>query len=428
MTLVDSVQAGTRRYVRYVLSLLVAINVVNYMDRMALSVLLPFIKKDLDLSDTQIGLLIGFAFSIFNAICGIPIARLADRGVRRDIIAVALAAWSAMTALSGATQNFFQMLLARIGVGIGEAGNLPPAHSLICDYVHPSRRAGVFAIYAVGIYLGMFAGMALAGWLGTLIGWRWTFVVLGLPGVLLALIVRLTLKEPVRGAFDAPRQPAGREQRLLGTLGLLWRAKNYRLIVVFLVVNAFVHYGMIQWWPSFYARVLGVGMSSVGAYLGTAIGVGSAAGLLAGGTIANRAGKAGLRRPLLVGAAAILLSMPAAIGSLLIDSPALSIGLVFVACVLWCVPNGAVVATIHGIVIPETRATAIALTGLLASLLGVGLGPLFVGLLSDMLSSSMGMQALRYALLMTAGLTPLVVILLYAIAKRLGGGSSPGYG
>jgi len=402
----------------YVIGLLSVVNVFNFMDRVALSVLLPHIKTDLELSDAQLGLLIGFAFALFYAICGIPIARWADRGTRRNIIAVALTAWSVMTALCGAAQNFWQLFAARVGVGAGEAGCLPAAQSIVCDYVRPERRAVAYAVHSFGLVAGMMLGMALAGWLGELIGWRWTFVVLGLPGIAVAVVVRLTLREPVRGFFDV-MEPGAAALPFRVTVRQLWHCRTYRLIVIFLMMNGFVVYGLTQWWPSLYGRVFGLNLSSVGVYLGFAIGAGQGAGLLLGGLLANKAVRHDARLPLQVGAVAIALSLPIVVVSLFVPSAQASILLVLLAGLLWSISNGPVVAALYGSVAPAMRATAGALSIFLTSVLGLGLGPLFVGLLSDLLAPSLGVEALRYALLAPTALLPAMVFALFKVAKTV---------
>src|SRR5262245_50281201 len=191
-------------YTWYVIGLLTIVSVFSYVDRMALAALAPAIQRQMNLPDSNLGLPTWLAFSLFYAVCGIPIARWADRGVRRNVLAIALSTWSVMTALSGAALHFWHLFLARVGIGAGEAGCLPPAQSIICDYVPPRRRAGVFAVHSIGNYAGMMLGLIFAGWLGDLIGWRMTFLALGLPGIVLALILRFTLREPRRGALDPP--------------------------------------------------------------------------------------------------------------------------------------------------------------------------------------------------------------------------------
>lgn len=181
---------------RYALSVLVVVYTFNFIDRQILSILLEPIKQDLGLSDTALGMLTGFAFALFYATLGIPIARLADRGNRRNLIAIALTVWSAMTAVSGLAQNFWHLLIARIGVGVGEAGCSPPAHSMIADYFPSENRATALGIYALGIPFGILFGFIAGGWLNEFFGWRVAFFVVGVPGLLLAILVRFSLREP----------------------------------------------------------------------------------------------------------------------------------------------------------------------------------------------------------------------------------------
>ena len=413
-------QTPSRAYVWYVILLLSVVNACNYMDRMALAVLSPLIQSDLHLSDSQLGLLVGFAFSLFYAICGIPIARWADRGIRRDIIAVAVATWSVMTALCGAAQNFWHLFLARVGVGAGEAGSIAPGASIACDYVPVSRRSGALAVMAFGTAVGILVGMALAGLLGEKIGWRWTFVALGLPGVLLALLVKLTLKEPRRGTFDANNASVDATQTSLRATAItLWQCRSYRLITLFLVVNGFVQYGLNQWWPSFYAREFSLGLSTLGLYLGLAVGVSSGLGVLIGGVIGMKSAQRDITLPLKITAAVLALSMLTALSSLFVSSVEASIALVAITGLFWGVSNGPVLSAQYSVVHPSIRATAGSMTIFLTSVLGFGLGPLSVGFVSDLLAPDLGTQSLRYALVCPILLTALMIFALLAVCKVL---------
>ena len=228
----------TKLSVWYAVGLLTFVNVVNYVDRMALSILLPAIKVDLDLSDTQLGLLTGIAFALFYAGFGIPIARWADRGNRRNIVSLALVVWSLATSVSGAVQNFWQLFVARMVVGVGEAGCIPPSQSIISDYVPAKRRIGALALHNAGAFMGMVIGLALGGWLSSQIGWRLTFLVLGLPGLAVALIVRSTLREPVRGWSDGVVSDQGL-MPLKAVVGYLWARRSYVHIVMVFAIGAF---------------------------------------------------------------------------------------------------------------------------------------------------------------------------------------------
>lgn len=405
------------RYVWYVIVLLTVVNVFSYMDRMALSVLAPSIKAELRLSDSQLGLLTGLAFSLFYALCGIPIARWADRGIRKDIITFALTTWSVMTALGGAAHGFWHLFASRVGIGAGESGCLPAAQSMICDYVPLTRRSGVFAIHNFGSYAGVMTGMVLAGWLGEILGWRWTFFVLGLPGIALALLVKLTLREPTRGYFDAVKEKS--TLPFAATIALLWRCRTYRLLTLLYALNGFIQTGLNQWWPSFYTRVFGLSLSSAGVYLGMAIGIGSGIGLLIGGLLANRAAQRDVRLPLIIGAVATLVAAPVALASLFAPTSSSSILLVALTGLCWSASNGPIVATVNSVVTSRMRATASSITVFSASVLGFSLGPFCVGALSDWLMPSLGVESLRYAFLVPVCLLPVMALVLYAAARAL---------
>jgi predicted MFS family arabinose efflux permease len=406
------------RYAWYVVGLLSVVNVFNYVDRTALSMLLPLIKVELSLSDTQLGLLAGLAFALFYGVCGIPIALWADRGVRVNIISVSLAVWSGMTALSGAAQNFWHLFLARMGIGAGEAGCLPPAQSIICDYIPYKRRASAFALHNFGLYLGMTCGMVLAGLLAQYVGWRWTFVLLGLPGIGLALIVKWTLREPVRGYFDGRRNDGG-QLSFMRTLKVLWACKTYRLLILFLVVNGFIQYGLYQWWPSLYGRIFDLPLSSIGMKLGMAIGVGSAFGSVVGGLLADKVAARDVRLPLYVSAGLTVLKLPAASGALLVGSPSLAMLCVAATAVFSSMAGAAIFAALYSVVTSQVRAMASAVAIFSTSVIGFGLGPFVVGMLSDALTPSLGIEALRYALLAPLCLLPIMTITLWAAAKVL---------
>lgn len=408
----------TQRYVWYVILLLAVVNVFNYMDRFALSVLAPFIQSDLGISDAQLGMLTGFAFSIFYAICGVPIARIADRGVRRDVIAAALTVWSAATALSGAATNFWHLFLARVGVGAGEAGGLAPAQSIICDYVPLKRRPGIFALHNLGLVVGMMLGMALAGWLAEIIGWRWTFVAFGLPGMVLAVLVRLTLREPTRGTFDA-KDGHVRGATIPQTAKFLWSCKTYKLLALAAVMGGFINFGQGQWWPSFYARVHELSVSSIGVMLGTTMGVGAGIGMLIGGFMSDRAGQRDIRLPLMIGAAAHFVAVAAIIAALFVPSGLVSIGLVGLAQLCLSTSTGPITAAMYSVVRPNMRATGGTVVYFFSTGLGFGLGPWVVGIISGMLKPSLGADSLRYALLVPTVLFPILIATLFRAARQL---------
>ncbi|HJP34942.1 MAG TPA: MFS transporter, partial [Gammaproteobacteria bacterium] len=304
----------------YALGVLVVVYTFNFIDRQILSILMQSIKIDLGLSDQALGFLAGFAFAAFYATMGIPIALWADRGNRRNLISLALAIWSAMTALSGMAQNFTHLALARIGVGIGEAGCSPPAHSLISDYYPPEQRATALGIYSMGIPLGIMFGLFIGGWINEAFGWRRAFFVVGLPGMLLALIVRLTLKEPPRGLSE--NRAAGDERpTFLETLRFLMKRPAFLHIAFGGALAAFVGYGVISWFPSFLIRTHGMNTAEIGLWLGIIIGIPGGAGIFLGGYVADKLGARDPRWYLWEVSVASIVALPFGAATYLLSDP-----------------------------------------------------------------------------------------------------------
>ena len=268
-------------YRRYALTILVLGYTSSHVDRNIMGILMEPVKADLMLTDTQLGFLSGIAFAIFYATLGIPIALVADRGNRRNIIAWAIAIWSGMTAVCGLAQNFWQLALARIGVGIGEAGSSPPSHSMIADMYPPEERASAMAIYSLGVYFGVMIGFLVGGWVAVWYGWRAAFFVVGLPGLILALIVRYTLVEPPRGGADGIA-PEKHDTPLNFSTGWvivkegfshLWRTAAARYVVIGVTITSFVGYGGVMWGPAFLIRTHGMSIGEVSTYLAIMVGI-----------------------------------------------------------------------------------------------------------------------------------------------------------
>lgn len=407
------------RYLWYALSLLFAANLFNYMDRMVISVVLPLIKADLGLSDTQLGVLTGFAFAVFYATFGIPIARWADRGTRRTIVSLAIAVWSAMTVLCGMAQNFLHMMLARFGVGIGEAGCVPPSHSMIADFFPTERRATALGIHTSGATLGIVGGLVLGGFIAETWGWRWAFFMLGAPGLLLAIVTQLTLREPTRGAFeeaavDAPQPP------LRDVLRYFARRSSYVHLVIVFAMGSFAAFGIQMWLPSFYVRSFGMSTAEVGFYFGIAFGLGSAIGTLGGGYVADWMGKGDMRKPLLIlGVGASAMTLPLSLGVLLSPWAALALSLNLVSSTIGGLANGPLFAAIQSVVDNRMRAIAVAILMFSSSMIGVGLGPLFAGMLSDMLAPRFGDDSLRYSLVILSCLGVYPIVHLWLAVRAL---------
>jgi MFS family permease len=380
-------------YARYVLGLLFVVFVFNFIDRQILAILLEPIKAELGVSDTAMGFLTGIAFALFYTVAGIPIARVADRGPRRTVIALGLAAWSAMTALSGTVRSFGELALARIGVGIGEAACSPPAHSLLADYFPPERRATALAVYSMGIHVGVLGGFVIGGWMSQHFGWRQAFMVVGLPGLVLAVVVRLTVREPPRLHVAAsPLSSAA-------AIRTLWAMRTFRHMALAAGLHSFAGYGIAAWAPAFLSRVHHLAPAEIGLWLGLITGVGGALGAVSGGMLADRLGARDARWSLWVPAIASVLEVPFWFVFLLWPShvPALLGGIPGVlGGAMWL---GPVFATTQTLVRPDMRALAAAILLFVVNLIGLGIGPQAVGVMNDLLTPWAGASAVRYSLL-----------------------------
>ena len=388
--------SSTARY--YALGLLTVVYTFNFIDRQLLAILQEAIKADLLLSDAQLGLLTGFAFAVFYVTAGIPIARWADRSNRRNIIAMAIGLWSFMTAISGAVANYTQLLLARIGVGIGEAGGSPPAHSMISDIFPPERRAGALSFYSMGVNIGVLFGFLAGGWLNEILGWRWAFVVVGVPGVLIALVIWLTLKEPIRGLADN-REPTNEVQPLGSVIAFLWSRRSFRHMAMGAAMNAFAVYSLSSWSASFFIRSYDMGTGEVGTWMAGILGLGGAIGLLLGGLLAERLAVKDVRWYNWVPGWAAIITVPLIAATFIAESRALSLLLFVIPGFLMTVYLGNTLAMVHGLVGLRMRALASAILLFVLNIIGLGMGPFLVGFLSDVLQPSVGVESLRYALL-----------------------------
>jgi predicted MFS family arabinose efflux permease len=403
---------------RYALGMLTLAYAFNFIDRQILVIIQGPIKLEMGLSDTQLGLLSGFAFALVYITAGIPIAYWADRGNRRNIIAVAVTVWSGMTALSGFAQNYGQLLMARVGVGIGEAGGSPPAHSMISDYYPPERRATAFAIYSAGLHAGIFFGFVLGGIILEYFGWRAAFMVVGLPGVLFAVIFYLTVQEPERGRWETGA--VAEYQPTLGeTLNLLRRYRSFWYIALGAGLTAFAGYGNGNFTPLFLERSHGISGIELGMILAFGGGGGGLLGTLIGGRLSDRFGVRDQRwymwLPALAGAAALPLAVP----YLLMDDTRIVVPLLVIVTILINTYLGPCLATSHALVPPAMRALTSAILFFVLNLVGLGMGPLTAGLLSDYFTSIYGDDGLRYAMLVVAAIAAVGVLMFVLAAKNL---------
>jgi predicted MFS family arabinose efflux permease len=386
---------------RYALALLFVVYTVNLVDRQILAVLLEPIKQDLGLSDSSLGLLTGFAFAAFYATFGIPIAAWADRSSRRDVIALGLLVWSSATAACGAVQSYAQLFAARMLVGIGEAAGSPPAHSLISDYFPARLRATALALYSMGGNVGIGVGFFVGGLLGDAFGWRWTFALVGIPGIALAGLVRLSLREPPRGAIDgrsdrAPAPPLGT------SLAHLARLHAYRHIAAATALYNLASYAYLAWVPTFLRRVHDLSGAEIGVLYGPMLaGVGVLGGLVAG-SVSDWAARRDARWLTWVPALASLSALPFLVIFLWLENPRLAFAAYMPVGFLTGMWAGPTYAAVQGLAPLRMRATASALLLFALNFIGMGLGPLIVGMLNDALAPEHGEQAIRYSLSVVA--------------------------
>jgi len=386
------------RQARTALGILSVVYAVNLLDRQILSMLLVPIKEDLGISDTALGFLTGTSFALFYATAGIPIARWADRGTRTHVIAIGLALWSAATAASGMARSFVHLALARVLVGVGEAAGSPPAHSLIADYFPPERRARSIALYTMGASVGIGLGYALGGWLSESVGWRMSFVLVGIPGLLLALVVRFGMVEPPRGVIEG-RSAVGEQPPLREALRKLARIKTYRQIAIATSLYNLASYGFMMWIPTFLTRVHEMGRSESGAWLGLIAGACGLTGAYAGGWLADYGAARDRRWLVWLPACAGFLTTPFIFAFLLVDSGELALlcyAPISFLSATWSAPTYAVA---QGLVSLRMRAMASAVLLFMLNLIGLGLGPQLVGVLNDVLAADFGTEAIRYSLL-----------------------------
>jgi predicted MFS family arabinose efflux permease len=407
----------SKNYRRYVLFLLTIVYALNFVDRQILVILQESIKADMALSDAQLGLLTGFAFAIFYVSVGIPIARWADVGNRKNIVAGAVAVWSGMTALSGLTQNFYQLLLARIGVGIGEAGGSPPSHSILSDYYPAKERGRAMAIYSTGVYLGILIGFIVGGWVNEHYGWRIAFFAVGLPGLLVALIVKFTIREPIRGIADGIKIKTS--VTFKETLSILWALKSFRFFALASGLTAFCSYGIGNFLPSFLIRSHGFETTQVGISLAITAGLGGIIGTYAGGHFADKLGLKDMRWYLWVPAIPAIFAPLLITSAMFMDDSTLALACLFVSTVFGALYLGPVIAITHTLVNPNMRAMSSAILFLVLNLIGLGCGPLVVGLISDALTPSLGSDALRYAIAGVSFVGLLSMLAFYRAAKYL---------
>jgi predicted MFS family arabinose efflux permease len=410
--------AESPQYRALVLVMLVLVYTFNFIDRQIVGILAIPIKADLGLTDTQLGLMGGLAFALFYTLLGIPIAMLADRANRTVIMSIALVVWSAMTAVCGFAQNFTQLFLARLGVGVGEAGGVAPAYSLVADYFPSEQRARALAVYSFGIPLGSALGIFFGGLIASLIDWRTAFMAVGIAGVVLAPIFKLVVREPARGRYD-PTGAAARPASLREVLRVLLGKPSFWGLSLGASASSMMGYGLFFWLPSFFVRTHGLTLLQASLYFAAILLVGGMAGIWLGGWSADRFGAGKRRAYALIPATAFLLTLPFYVAAVTTSSLALSFGLFLVPTALGLVWLGPVLSAIQHVVPSGMRATASAVFLFINNLIGIGLGTVMLGAISDLLSERFGADSLRYAILSGTVFYVVAASLFLLSARRL---------
>jgi MFS family permease len=401
----EAAPAGAHPMTHYTLFILCLIATFNYIDRQVLSVLLEQIKHELGASDTAMGVLNGLAFSIVYLLAGVPLARMADRKSRRNLLSVCVAIWSGATVLCGATTSYAQLALARMGVAAGEAGANPCSQSMIADLYPREKRGTPLAIWNASTSAGIAFGLFLGGWLAQSLGWRVVFFVVGLPGLILAALLFFTTREPVRslGGGSAEPPPLGESVKVL------WRIKSYRAAILIVALAGVVGNGFMAWAPTMLIRTFDMNVGEVGMWMGTAAITGMTLGHIVAGKLSDVYGKRDPRAYFAIAAGCLLTTIPCALAFTLAPTQPTSI----IAFFAFKLVNGMFLVPMYIVVlslVPSNMRGMAALSLTLAtSLLGAGIGPVVIGAVTDALAPSLGTNALRFA--MSTLLVSLVVAL-----------------
>ncbi len=412
-------------YRSYVLAVLVTVYTFNFIDRQIVGILAIPIKTELKLTDTQLGLMGGLAFALFYTFLGIPIARLADRVSRIGIMTLALTLWSLMTAACGLTHSFVQLFLARLGVGVGEAGGVAPAYSLLCDYFPARQRARALSVYSFGIPIGSAAGIVIGGFITSWMNWRTAFFVVGLAGLALAPLLKWTVREPVRGKYDDPadRSQAAGESRpsLLDVLRLLARKPSFWGLSLGSASASMMGYGLFFWMPSFLVRSFSLTLVQASLAYGGLILIGGLIGIWLGGAIADRYGQRHKAAYALIPAIAFVATLPFYVTGVMSTTIGLGMAVLIVPTALGLMWLGPVLTAIQHLVPGTMRATASAIFLFINNLIGIGVGTTLIGALSDAFKvRGAGVDSLRYAILSGTGFYVLAALCLFFAARKIG--------
>lgn len=381
------------------LAMLFLVGTINFVDRQLLSVLVEPIRAEMQFSDTQFGLLTGLSFALFYAAMGIPVAMIADRWNRIKLIGIACVVWSGFTAACGMVSNFWQLAVMRFGVGAGESGGTAPSLSVIADYYPADRRPFAIGLFTLNGPFGVFVGAAFGGWAAANIGWRGAFVVIGLVGIIVAPLLIWLVREPARGQMDRGANASDAPVPIGQTLAMFARRPSLRMVMIGSGLAAFVSYGMLNWIPAFLMRVQGMPLEAMASWFAPAAGITFGVGILGGGWLVSRVAQRSPRAYGIIPALATAVLVPTFIAALLVDSWQWSLALLLIpmaACTAYVAPA---LALVQNLTPPRSRATAAAVLMLMFNIVGLGLGPLFAGMISDALKPEYGADSLRWALM-----------------------------
>ena len=414
----SSLSYASSSYTWYVLIMLLVVHVFGHLDRMIMNVVVEPVKAEFGLGDDIMGLLTGAAFSIFYALFGIPLALWADRRRRTWLISFSVAVWSAMTVVCGLAWNAMSLILARIGVAIGEAGSNPASHSMIADIFPAARRATPMAILSMGPTLGIMIGFAAGGWLSETYGWQWAFIGVGAPGILVALLFVLTVREPERGQADGRSVETGDPGLgLRAVFATLKVQKSLVFIILGFCFAAFFGFGAIAWLAAFFGRSYGMTEGEAGLRIGFVVGAFGGLGTLAGGLLADRLGRRDVRWRLWVICVAGLIAVPFSFLAYLSFDPVVTLWLTAIPAAVSVFHAGPSFALVQGLVDIRIRAMTVAFMLFCVNVIGGGIGPYYVGLMSEWLRPEFGQESLRYALL-SLTVPSIISVVLFMLATR----------
>lgn len=402
----------------FALTMLFLVGTINFVDRQLLSVLVEPIRAEMQFTDTQFGLLTGLAFALFYAAMGVPVAMIADRWNRVKLIGIACIVWSGFTAACGMVSNFWQLAVMRFGVGAGEAGGTAPSLSVIADLYPPDRRPLAIGLFTLNGPFGVFVGAAFGGWAAVHIGWRGAFLVIGAVGIIVAPLLIWMVREPARGQMDT-HKPVDEALPFRQSLAMFIRRPSLRMLMIASGLAAFVSYGMLNWIPAFLMRTQGMPLSAIATWFAPAAGITFGIGILGGGWLVSRAARRSARAYGTIPAIATAVLIPTFVGALLVDSWQLSLALMLIpmaACTVYVAPA---LALVQNLTPPRSRATAAAVLMLMFNIVGLGLGPLFAGIVSDALKPEYGDGSLRWALMALMPIAIAAGIAQFAMTRHL---------